>query len=133
MSRRFAGGLIFLLAGASAASASTLHFDTCNGFANQRLSIVHAASLAAEVGYSLSLPSLLSEGRQDLTRSVDPIIPTEDSGKVSFSHVYDERIFIRTLASAGLHVVASHAGRELSGAKSIDMHLDAARTEMNTC
>ena len=53
---------------ASAAVFSrSLSFHVCNGFANQRLSIVYAAIIAKETRRSLCLPRLLLDGTQDDT------------------------------------------------------------------
>jgi hypothetical protein len=42
----------------------TLRFQVCNGFANQRLSIVYGALLARRTGRALVLPHLIAAGSQ---------------------------------------------------------------------
>lgn len=99
-----------------------LRFHVCNGLANQQLAVTHAAALAAQAGYTLELPELLNNGRQDLTTSVAPILPSEDS-RLPFAFVYDEAHFAESLSFAGVDVVpASRVGTSLE--------LPAARTEI---
>jgi len=53
-------------ANAAAVVPFSLSFQVCNGFANQRLSIVYAAIIAKETGRSLCLPKLLYWHHQSL-------------------------------------------------------------------
>jgi hypothetical protein len=81
-----------------------LLFSTCNGLANQKLAIAHAAALAAQTGYVLAVPYLLSEGRQDLMVSHHPILPAAGSA-LEFHDMYDGRVFYEAMQRVGVSVV----------------------------
>ncbi|GIL81750.1 hypothetical protein Vretimale_1367 [Volvox reticuliferus] len=80
----------------------TLRFQVCNGFANQRLSIIYGALLAVRLDRTAVLPVLIDNGLQ---RTDNTILANTDN-QVLFSDMYDQPYFIKAMAAAGLRVVA---------------------------
>jgi hypothetical protein len=76
-----------------AAGSKTLRFAVCNGFANQRLSIVYGILIAAKTRRVPVLPSLIADGRQ----FVDLGPGAEAQGGVGFDSYYDEPFFLRSM------------------------------------
>lgn len=83
------------------AAKQTLRFEVCNGFANQRLSVVYGIMLAARLQRSPVLPRLLSDGLQ---RSDEAKVAGAGSG-TPFSQIYDQRHFMLSLARLGIRVL----------------------------
>ncbi len=67
----------------------TLRFTVCNGFANQRLSVVYGMMLAKRLNRSVVLPELLTDGLQRTTADV----AANGTNSVPFGKVYDELYF----------------------------------------
>ena len=80
----------------------SLSFQVCNGFANQRLSIVYAAIIAKETGRSLRLPRLLLDGTQHDTLQTSTLL---NSKATRFSNFYDIDVFIKGMKAAGIQVL----------------------------
>ncbi|GIL48600.1 hypothetical protein Vafri_5079 [Volvox africanus] len=82
----------------------TLRFKVCNGFANQRLSVVYGVLLAQRLGRTPVLPVLMRDGVQ---RS-DATVLAHGANKVSFEDVYDLTFFLYELAKAGIRMLEPH-------------------------
>jgi hypothetical protein len=80
----------------------SLSFQVCNGFTNQRLSIVYAAIIAKETGRSLRLPRLLLDGTQHDTSRAATLI---NSDATEFRTFYDVKVFTRGMKTAGVRVL----------------------------
>ncbi|KXZ50966.1 hypothetical protein GPECTOR_14g21 [Gonium pectorale] len=80
----------------------TLRFAVCNGYANQRLSVLYGTLLAKRLGRSAVLPVLVDNGLQ---RTDDAVLASGDN-QVPFGDMYDQPYFIRTMAAAGVRVLA---------------------------
>ena len=78
-----------------------LSFQVCNGFTNQRLSIIYAAIIAKEMGRSLYLPRLLLEGTQHDTSKATTLINSEAT---DFGTFYDVDAFVIGMKAAGVRV-----------------------------
>ncbi|KAG2483042.1 hypothetical protein HYH03_018071 [Edaphochlamys debaryana] len=79
----------------------TLRFAVCNGFANQRLSVVYAALLAYRLGRSLVLPDLIDMGlqREDVT------VLASDTNRVAFADMYDVGTFVAAMRAVRMTVL----------------------------
>ena len=73
-------------------SLSTLDIETCNGFVNQRLSILYGLVIAKKTRRAVYLPMLKLNGRQfvDETSSAANVVP--------FSHFYDADHFTKAIS-----------------------------------
>ena len=87
---------------AAAVAPFSLSFQVCNGFANQRLSIIYAAIIAKETRRSLYLPRLLLDGTQVDTSKEANLINYDAS---DFSTFYDLEVFINGMKAAGVRVL----------------------------
>jgi len=83
-------------------SSLSLSFHVCNGFANQRLSIIYAAIVAKETGRSLYLPRLLLDGTQHDTSKAATL---RNSEATEFRTFYDVDVFIEGMKAAGIRVI----------------------------
>ena len=79
----------------------TLRFNVCNGFANQRLSVVYGVMLAVRLNRSVVMPELLTDGLQ--RTNADKV--ADGTNSVPFGDVYDEMHFRVALARAGIRVL----------------------------
>ena len=79
-----------------------LSFQVCNGFANQRLSILYAAIIAKETGRSLYLPLLLLNGTQHDTSQTNTLLNSKATRFITF---YDVDVFVKGMKAAGIHVL----------------------------
>ncbi|KAG2452983.1 hypothetical protein HYH02_002320 [Chlamydomonas schloesseri] len=82
----------------------TMRFQVCNGFANQRLSVVYGVLLAHRLGRSPVLPVLMRDGIQ----RDDKTVTAQGSNKVAFEEVYDLQYFLHQMAKAGVRVLEPH-------------------------
>lgn len=75
----------------SVSQVSALDLQTCNGFVNQRLSVLYGLILAQKSNRSVYLPKLHLNGRQlvDQSFSLANLVP--------FSHFYDVEHFVATI------------------------------------
>lgn len=73
-------------------SLSTLDIETCNGFVNQRLSILYGLVIAKKTRRAVYLPMLRLNGRQFVDES------SAASNVVPFSKFYDADHFIKTIS-----------------------------------
>ena len=80
----------------------TLRFQVCNGFANQRLSILYGMLLGIKLGRTVVLPTLVSEGTQHNT---DFQVLAGPQNAAQFGDFYDTAFFIKTMAKQGLRVL----------------------------
>ena len=88
-----------------------LSFRVCNGFANQRLSIVYAAIIAKETGRSLYLPRLLLDGTQNDTSKATTVINSEAT---DFGTFYDVEVFRKGMKTAGVRVLGKEFPAQLA-------------------
>jgi len=91
----------------------TLHFDVCNGFANQRLALVYGLVAAKRLGRAAVLPNLILDG----TQSTDaPILATDPGAAVArFESVYDAEALAAALLKHGLRVMTEDEFRDANG------------------
>ncbi|GLC41858.1 hypothetical protein PLESTM_001258700 [Pleodorina starrii] len=82
----------------------TLRFKVCNGFANQRLSVVYGVLLALRLGRTPVLPVLMRDGIQ----RTDATVTAHGANKVPFEEVYDLNYFLFKLAGAGIRLLEPH-------------------------
>jgi hypothetical protein len=97
------GGAGAAAAGAGAAPAApprTLSFQVCNGFANQRLSLVYGLVIAKQLGRAAVLPALLTDGTQ-LTGAVR-LAGDAGAGAAPFESFYDVAALRTALAAHGV-------------------------------
>lgn len=95
----------------------TLRFPVCNGFTNQRLSLVYGILLARRLNRVPVLPGhLLRDGTQ-VDQSTGPkwgggtsSRSSDSRNHVPFGDVYDTDHFLRGMAKAGIRVLLSHGG-----------------------
>jgi len=85
-------------------SSRFLSFQVCNGFANQRLSIIYAAIIAKETNRSLHLPRLLLDGTQEDTSKETNSL---NSKSTHFGTFYDVDAFVVGAKAAGVPVIGS--------------------------
>jgi len=85
-----------------------LSFQVCNGFANQRLSIIYAAIIAKETGRSLYLPRLLLDGTQHDTSKATTLL---NSDAIEFGTFYDIDVFVKGMRTAGVSVLDKDSDR----------------------
>jgi GDP-fucose protein O-fucosyltransferase len=88
-----------------AKAASYLEFDVCNGFSNQKLSIVYAAALARRHGRHLVLPSLVRDGTQKYAGATAADVTATGNNSLPFEAMFDVRVFTDALHKHGLRVV----------------------------
>ncbi len=88
----------------------TLRFPVCNGFANQRLSVVYGVLLAYRLGRTPVLPVLVRNGIQ----RNDAAVTASGTNKEPFEAVYDINFFLYEMAKAGIRVLENH-GEEGGG------------------
>lgn len=81
---------------------STLDIETCNGFVNQRLSILYGLVIAKRTRRAVYLPMLRLNGRQFVDES-------HNMTWVPFSHFYDADHFVKTI-SPHVPVIAPREG-----------------------
>jgi hypothetical protein len=67
----------------------TLSFSTCNGFTNQRLSLLYGLVIAKQTGRRVVWPTFMRSGIQ---RDSQQVLSGRDG--VNFEHFYDKRIFL---------------------------------------
>ncbi|KAG1656919.1 hypothetical protein FOA52_015312 [Chlamydomonas sp. UWO 241] len=79
-------------------SFRTLRFDVCNGFTNQRISLLYRVVAAVRSGRAVVVPRLVTDGR------------TGHSGsqQVMFGDIYDEGHFKREMRKASVIVVSEN-------------------------
>lgn len=94
------------------AKSRTLRFPVCNGFANQRLSVVYGVLLARHLGRTPVLPMLLRDGLQ----RTDAAVVANGMNRAAFDEVYDSRHFMYEMAKRGIRVLEPH-GEPLQRAK----------------
>ncbi|GFR48373.1 hypothetical protein Agub_g10263 [Astrephomene gubernaculifera] len=82
-------------------SSRTLRFPVCNGFANQRLSMVYGIILAKRLGRAAVLPVLVDNGLQ----RTDSNVLVSDSNKIAFEEMYDLPYFNKTMTNAGVRLL----------------------------
>lgn len=75
------------------ARSATLEMETCNGFINQRISILYGLLFANRTNRAMFLPKLRLNGRQFVEDDVSA------DGIVPFSHFYDVEHFVATISS----------------------------------
>jgi hypothetical protein len=76
----------------------TLSFSVCNGFANQRLSLLYGVVIAKQLERSIYLPNLIEDGVQYTTKT--------NYGKgAPFESMYDREAFIKGLETIGVNVL----------------------------
>jgi len=80
----------------------TLSFEVCNGFTNQRLSLLYGVLLAKESERSLVLPKLVRHGMSAGSKARNHKYAT---GLVQFSAFYSKTTFERGLANAGVRII----------------------------
>ncbi|KAG2482987.1 hypothetical protein HYH03_018113 [Edaphochlamys debaryana] len=83
------------------AAHKTLRFPVCNGFANQRLSVVYGILIAVRTGRTPVLPVFIRDGIQ---RDETAVTATADN-KTPFEQVYDLNFFLHELAKRGIRVL----------------------------
>ncbi len=99
-------------------SNQTLRFPVCNGFTNQRLSLVYGILLARRLNRVPVLPGhLLRDGTQVDHQSTGAkwgggtsSRSSDSRNHVPFGDVYDTDHFLRGMAKAGIRVLLSHGG-----------------------
>ncbi|KAG2487834.1 hypothetical protein HYH03_013551 [Edaphochlamys debaryana] len=79
----------------------TLRFEVCNGFANQRLSVVYGIMLAVRLNRVPVLPVLVRDGIQ----RTDAAVTANGDRAVSFDQVYDAAYFLSEMAKSGVRVL----------------------------
>ena len=84
-----------------AAPPTTLRFATCNGFANQRLSLVYGVILAKELNRTPVAPEFVLDGTQSTTAAVLSTV----SNARPFQEVYDLPLLNRGLAPLNVRVL----------------------------
>jgi hypothetical protein len=76
----------------------TLSFSVCNGFANQRLSLLYGVVIAKHLNRDIYLPNLIEDGIQYTTET--------NYGKgAPFESMYDRATFVKGLAKIGVNVL----------------------------
>lgn len=107
-------------------SSRTLQFKVCNGFTNQRLSLVYGILLAVKTGRSPVLPCLLSNGMQ-LTAAT---ISTGASNTTceAFHSFYDEQFFVRQMHEAGVHVLTQDEAGQAIKAPATEVSTEVLRS-----
>ncbi|KAL4447483.1 hypothetical protein ABPG75_004702 [Micractinium tetrahymenae] len=81
-------------------SETTLSFQVCNGFANQRAALISGIVLAAQLNRTVILPRLLLNGTQPDEAEVNE----KTSGSIPFGDMFDVGIFTQRLAARGVRV-----------------------------
>lgn len=79
----------------------TLRFSLCNGFANQRLSLMAGVVLAQELNRTMVLPKFVLNGTQETIEEV-----SEEGGAVEFGAAFDAEIFQTRMLEFGIPTVA---------------------------
>ena len=119
------------------APSRTLQFKVCNGFTNQRLSLVYGILLAVKTGRVPVVPCMLPNGEQLSTASISAGLGDADCE--AFSHFYDEQFFVQQMLEGGVHVLTHAITRpatELSAeslrssGSSILQHLNSTASNM---
>ena len=87
-----------------ATTLPSLSFAVCNGFTNQRLSILYGMIIAKETGRSLVLPRLILNGVQYNTSAT--LYATAENS-VKFGHFYDTHTFVQAMQRHGIQLVDS--------------------------
>ncbi|KAG2430860.1 hypothetical protein HXX76_009834 [Chlamydomonas incerta] len=96
-----AGGAAGSALGDFALVNKTLRFPVCNGFANQRLSILYGVVLAKRLGRAAVLPVLVDNGLQ---RGDSAVLATANN-QIPFEEMYDLPHFLTSMAGAGVRVL----------------------------
>lgn len=111
-------------------SSRTLQFKVCNGFTNQRLSLVYGILLAVKTGRSPVLPCLLSNGMQ-LTAAT---ISTGASNTTceAFHSFYDEQFFVHQMHEAGVHVLTQDEAGQAIKAPATEVSTEVLRSRGNS-
>jgi hypothetical protein len=78
-------------------SFKTLRFDVCNGFTNQRLSLMYGVVAAVRSGRAVVVPRVVTDGRTGSEGG---------SEKREFADMYDEEHFKREMRKASVLVVS---------------------------
>lgn len=91
----------------------TLHFDVCNGFANQRLAVVYGAIAAKRLARAVVLPTLILDG----TQSTDAPVLAGDVGAapIAFEDFYDAPAVVAALSKLGVAAMTERQFREAAG------------------
>ncbi|KAI8467661.1 MAG: hypothetical protein J3K34DRAFT_523549 [Monoraphidium minutum] len=99
--REWAGGASGL------ARPPTLHFEVCNGFANQRLSIMYGLVIAKALGRAAVLPALLLDGTQmtAAAASLAAAAAAGGGGIAAFEDFYDLDEFGHAMGEEGVPVL----------------------------
>jgi hypothetical protein len=82
----------------------TISFNVCNGFTNQRLSIVYGMLIARETNRLVVLPSLIKNGMQYSAHISDASTNT-----IPFGDVYDTRHFILEMKRMNVTVILARS------------------------
>lgn len=93
-----------------------LQFTLCNGLANQELGILAAVALALEHGVGLVLPTLVANGRQNLTQTLAPTLSGEGNAPLEFESVFDAPRFVAAAAAHGVRIISSKEAAVAQGA-----------------
>lgn len=99
---------------AQSAGPPTLQFEVCNGFANQRLSIVYGIIAAKRLNRTAVLPTLLLDGTQ--MTDMPHVVEDEDAITTPFDHFYDVTALKDALNGAnGAEVMTEREYSEATG------------------
>lgn len=86
------------------ASPSTLSFQVCNGYTNQRLSTLYGFVLAKTLGRHPVLPRLILDGVQGMHKPPSKVQLTLDNAGGFFSF-YDRATFTHFMRYAGVEYI----------------------------
>eukprot|EP00798_Chlamydomonas_sp_ICE-L_P015288 gene15288-21372_t len=93
-----------------ATASRTLRFKVCNGYANQRLSLVYGVLLAIKTGRSPVLPFMVADGTQMNMATVLAGV----NNRAYFSDMYDEDYFVQRMAKFGVKVISDENAPKMS-------------------
>lgn len=83
--------------------SQTVSFEVCNGFANQRLSLVYGLVIAKKLGRAAVLPTMILDGTQLTER--DKLASDDRTSTTLFESFYDAEVLDAALAPHGVHVL----------------------------
>lgn len=94
----------------AAEAKGTMSFKVCNGFANQRLSLLYGMILAKETKRTTFLPELIADGMQMELKDV----MADDGNAVSFGSFYAEHHFRAHLAAVGVKIFSEEQSPDVT-------------------
>ena len=104
--------------GIAAAAGGELRFSVCGGLVNQRLSIIDGILIGHLLGYTVVLPQLKPNGRQEPRNGY----AERDARLLPFDSVYDANATIARLRALGVAArVASSSAAIADGQKALDV------------